>query len=57
MEHKKKQVENSEQKSQLAPGLEGVSGLDRQATSEEIAEGNFTKVTKLEYDEYDPSDV
>ncbi|GEO26487.1 hypothetical protein AAC03nite_22720 [Alicyclobacillus acidoterrestris] len=40
----------------LAPGLDGVKGLDAEATPEEIAEENMTKVTKLKYDEYDPSE-
>ncbi|EPZ43226.1 hypothetical protein [Alicyclobacillus acidoterrestris] len=40
----------------LAPGLDGVEGLDAEATPEEIAEENMTKVTKLKYDEYDPSE-
>ncbi len=47
-------VETSESK--LAPGMTGVEGLDREATPEEIAEGNMTQVTKLEYDEYDSSE-
>lgn len=42
---------------QLAPGMTGVEGLDRDATAEEVAEGNMTRVTKLEYDEYDNSEA
>ncbi|GMA64910.1 hypothetical protein NZD89_05885 [Alicyclobacillus fastidiosus] len=41
---------------QLAPGLNGVEGLNAEATPEEIAEDNATKVTNLKFDEYDPSD-
>ncbi len=40
---------------QLAPGMEGVEGLDSNATSEEIANNNATRVVKLVYDEYDVS--
>ncbi len=41
----------------LAPGLDGVERLNDNATPKEIAEENSTKVTKLEYDEYDPSEA
>ncbi|GMA58302.1 hypothetical protein C7445_11082 [Alicyclobacillus sacchari] len=40
----------------LAPGLDGVEGLNRDATRSEIANGEATRVVKLEYDEYDPSE-
>lgn len=39
----------------LAPGLEGVEGLDTTATKEDVEKGDSTKVVRLEYDEYDPS--
>ncbi|EJY56101.1 hypothetical protein URH17368_1271 [Alicyclobacillus hesperidum URH17-3-68] len=40
----------------LAPGLDGVEGLNRDATQAEVARGEATRVVKLEYDEYDPSE-
>jgi hypothetical protein len=39
----------------LAPGLDGVKGMNDTATKEEIAKGDSTKVTRLVYDEYDAS--
>lgn len=33
-----------------------MEGLNAEATPEEIAEEHATKVTKLEFDEYDPSE-
>jgi hypothetical protein len=54
---KRKQTNHQgvENEARLAPGMNGVAGLDAKATPEDIAEGNATKVTKLEYDEYDSS--
>ncbi len=40
----------------LAPGLDGVAGMDDGATEREIEDGESTTVTKLVYDEYDPSE-
>ncbi|MCL6445658.1 MAG: hypothetical protein K6T83_19775 [Alicyclobacillus sp.] len=56
MKDRKQKTENATETDRLAPGLDGVEGLDRDATPEDIARRNFTEVTKLEYDEYDPSD-
>lgn len=39
----------------LAPGLDGVQGLNEDATKEEEERGETTRVTRLVYDEYDPS--
>ncbi|GMA66302.1 hypothetical protein NZD89_28885 (plasmid) [Alicyclobacillus fastidiosus] len=39
----------------LAPGLDGVRGMDDDASSQDITSGDTTTVTKLVYDEYDPS--
>jgi hypothetical protein len=39
----------------LAPGLDGVEGMDDTATKQEIREGESTTVLRLVYDEYDPS--
>ena len=55
MEKKDTQKQNQQNK-RLAPGLDGVEGLNAAATPEDIAEGNATNVTKLEYDKYDPSE-
>ena len=41
----------------LAPGLDGVEVLNNNATPKEISEGDSTWVTKLKYDEYDPSET
>jgi hypothetical protein len=54
-DRKRKQYRLDTHDPQLAPGMNGVAGLDAKATPEEFAEGNTTKVTKLEYDEYDAS--
>ena len=39
----------------LAPGLDGVEGMDDPATAEDVDSGDSTRVTKLVYDEYDES--
>lgn len=39
----------------LAPGLDGVEGMDEPAADHEIDRGDSTTVTKLVYDEYDES--
>jgi hypothetical protein len=44
------------QDGKLAPGMDGVDGLERDATNEEIADKDSTLETKLVYDEYDPTD-
>ncbi|WAH38893.1 hypothetical protein [Alicyclobacillus dauci] len=48
---------NNHGKNKFAPGMTGVEGLNAEATPKEMAEDYATRVTKLEYDEYDPSDV
>ncbi len=53
---KKHTHKDDQQNERLAPGLDGVEGLNADATPEDVAEGNTTQVTKLEYDEYDPSE-
>jgi hypothetical protein len=40
----------------LAPGMDDGQELERSATSEEIARGEYTKVVKLSYDEVDASE-
>ncbi|MBO8138607.1 MAG: hypothetical protein H0Z40_10805 [Desulfotomaculum sp.] len=44
--------EKTKKKPMFAPGSENI---ERNATEKEIKEGNFTKVTRLSYDEVDPS--
>ncbi len=39
----------------LAEGINTEDELDREATSQEIAEGEYTKVVTLSLDENDPS--
>lgn len=39
----------------LAPGLDEQEELNEEATEEEVEEGEYTKVTSLVWDEYDPS--
>ncbi|SDW93273.1 hypothetical protein SAMN04489725_1226 [Alicyclobacillus hesperidum] len=56
-ETRKPQVDRkSGDETKLAPGLDGVEGLNRDATQAEVARGEATRVVKLEYDEYDPSE-
>lgn len=43
---------NKKQQPTIAPGSDD---LEKQVTAEEIAEGDSTKVTKLSFDEVDPS--
>lgn len=40
---------------QIAPGLDAEEALEKEASSNDIQEGDYTKVTQLVYDEYDPS--
>lgn len=40
----------------LAPGLDDDQELERSATEEEVARGEYTKVVKLSYDEVDASE-
>jgi hypothetical protein len=39
----------------IAPGMDDGPELNQQATKEEVAEGDSTKVVTLSYDEVDPS--
>jgi hypothetical protein len=39
----------------IAPGIDDEEELDRKASKEEIAHGNYTKVVTLSFDEVDPS--
>lgn len=50
---KKKPIQKNEPT--LAPGLEDEKILEIEATPQEISEGNYTMVTKLSYDEVEPS--
>ncbi len=49
MEKKKKE------ESTVAPGMDSYEQLKKDATEEEIKEGDYTKVTRLSLDEVDPS--
>lgn len=39
----------------VAPGMNTDEVLDEDATQANVEKGEYTKVTKLVYDEYDPS--
>jgi hypothetical protein len=39
----------------IAPGMDDGQGLNQEATDKEIQDGDYTEVTKLSYDEVDPS--
>lgn len=52
---KKKQKSQIED-SVVAPGVDPEDALDKKATQSEIESGESTTVTKLTYDEYDPSE-
>ncbi|WP_181362896.1 hypothetical protein [Sulfoacidibacillus thermotolerans] len=56
MEKKDHQKPKNQELDRLAPGLDGVEGLEEEASSEEIAKGDSTTVTKLVWDEYEPSE-
>jgi len=51
MEKKRKK----ETRPSLAPGLDDEKILEIKATREEIEDGDYTMVTKLTYDEVDPT--
>ncbi|MCL6599395.1 MAG: hypothetical protein K6T81_11730 [Alicyclobacillus macrosporangiidus] len=51
----KPRSKRKEDEPQYAPGLDGVAGLQEKANPDEIARGEFTRVTQLVWDEYDPS--
>ncbi len=53
MEKKKKTTETN--RPIIAPGMNTDEALDEEATEANIEKGEYTKVTKLVYDEYDPS--
>ncbi|HET6872865.1 MAG TPA: hypothetical protein VFH42_07735 [Sporolactobacillaceae bacterium] len=40
----------------IANGVDNDEELAEDATEEDIQEGNYTKVTRLVWDEYDPSE-
>ncbi|MBT2217936.1 hypothetical protein KK120_19215 [Virgibacillus dakarensis] len=40
----------------IAPGIDPDDSFGKDATKSEIESGESTKVTKLTYDEYDPSE-
>jgi hypothetical protein len=47
--------QNHTEEPTLAEGINTEDDLDREATSQEIAEGEYTKVVTLSLDENDPS--
>jgi hypothetical protein len=47
------QADRSTDKPKIAPGE--IGALDEDATPEQISRGDATRVTKLVWDEYDPS--
>jgi hypothetical protein len=50
---KKKRIKN--EAPTIATGIDDDEELNENATAEEIRRGDYTKVTKLVWDEYDPS--
>ena len=54
MMDKKASITNKKEPT-IANGIDDDEELEVKATKEEVAEGEATKVTKLVYDEYDPS--
>lgn len=40
----------------IAPGIDPDDSYGRDATQSEIEQGESTKVTRMTYDEYDPSE-
>jgi hypothetical protein len=47
--------QNHDEEPTLAPGIHTEEELDKDATPEEIAKGEYTKVITLSLDENDPS--
>ncbi|MCP8969647.1 hypothetical protein [Ectobacillus ponti] len=39
----------------IAPGMDRYKDLNRSATEEEVARGEYTKVIRMSWDEVDPS--
>ncbi|GGH85591.1 hypothetical protein JOD43_003380 [Pullulanibacillus pueri] len=52
---KKHPISKKEDDPTIANGIDNDEELDAEATKEEVSRGDSTKVTKLVYDEYDPS--
>jgi hypothetical protein len=48
--------EKREEENKIAPGLNTHEELEKKASEEEIARGDYTEVTTLSYDEVDPSE-
>jgi hypothetical protein len=46
---------NKEKEPSIANGMDDHEELDKKASKEEIADGDFTKVITLSYDEIEPS--
>ncbi|MCL6453873.1 MAG: hypothetical protein K6T78_09725 [Alicyclobacillus sp.] len=49
-------LEGESTEGKLAPGLDGVEGLNAPATEQEVQRGDSTTVTRLVWDEVDPSE-
>ncbi|MBS4172283.1 hypothetical protein [Bacillus sp. FJAT-49736] len=45
-----------EEEPSIAPGMNDAEELNRDASNEEIEEGEYTSVTTLSWDEVDPSE-
>ncbi|MFC4619938.1 hypothetical protein ACFO4N_14590 [Camelliibacillus cellulosilyticus] len=54
-EWKKRKPGEEDQTPSVANGIDDDEELNAEATKDEIARGDYTKVTKLVWDEYDPS--
>lgn len=48
-------MEKKQNMPSVAPGIDDDEELERSASKQEREKGEFTKVTKLSYDEVDPS--
>jgi hypothetical protein len=51
----KREGENNEKLSTIAPGIDDEEELNQDATREEIARGEYTEVFTFSFDEVDPS--
>ncbi|WP_165786590.1 hypothetical protein [Heyndrickxia camelliae] len=47
---------NHDQEPTIAPGMDDAEELDREATNEEIENGEYTSVTTLSWDEVESND-
>lgn len=56
MKRKQKASDKRREQPSVAPGLDDVNVLGREATKKEVRRGDSTEVTRLALDEADPSE-